>query len=261
MMSQAGGVVPDLGPRGVGLTRGSTASWRGLGPNPVQPYCTVFNGTSDFLSSAAALTLSDVNNLAMSFWLYTTFAADDDIVLEYSVDSNSNAGTFKVIANESGTNTFWVDLNGNVGKNGRHCTAPSNSVWHHVIVNLDMTVVGGSGEEVAAIFIDGVSQSLTLNSSQVFNNTGTFADQTLYVMSRAGTGLFADGRICDLRIYPGRQITPYEAGGMYDPKTRWALYEQPQRLVVKAAAAATVPTLPLINDCFPVASRNEYVSV
>jgi hypothetical protein len=158
-----------------------------------------FNGTSQSLQSASALAaVSGVARIAVAFWINTTFAADDDILLELSANSNTNAGSFKVIANESATNTFWCDMPGNVGKNPRSRTAPTGSVWHHVLWNLNFA--GTQWLEVESLYIDGVVATLT-DQIGTGNNTGTFGSYVLNVMSRNNASLFADGAMADLCIW------------------------------------------------------------
>lgn len=157
----------------------------------------LFNGTSDFLASASALNLSADQRIAIAFWTDTTFAADDNILLELSVNSNTNDGTFKVIADESGSNTFWVDMAGNVGKNIRNCPPPPSSTWHQVVINLNFG--NPAATEIESIYIDAVPQ--TLSGTSTVDNTGTFGNYVLYVMSRAGAALFADGALADLAIW------------------------------------------------------------
>jgi hypothetical protein len=164
-----------------------------------------FNGTSDYLASASALTLG-VARIAVSFWINTTFAADDDILLELSSNSNSTAGTFKIITNESGSDKLWVDALGNVGKVAADWTAPTTSAWHHMVVNFGNNPTVG---EVESLYIDGnlwtTGEDAPIPNS---DNTGTFSDQILYVMSRGGTALFADGSMADLCIWaPSSEIS------------------------------------------------------
>jgi hypothetical protein len=159
-----------------------------------------FNGTSQSLQSASALAaVSGVARIAVGFWINTVFTNDDDILLELSANSNSNAGAFKVIGNEWGTNAFWVDVNGNLGKYPRTVVAPSNSAWHQVVVNLNFA--NTTWAEIESIWIDGTSRTMTDQTATGSNNTGTFGSYVLYVMSRNNASLFADGAMADLCIW------------------------------------------------------------
>jgi hypothetical protein len=173
-----------------------------------------FNGTSHFLASAAALAgLSGKDRIAFSFWVYATFNADDDMLLELSANAGSNAGTFWVLGNESGTNTTWVNLRGNTGLAGEAIAdgVISDGAWHHVLVNGVFS--NGNTTEVESIYLDGVL--LTTAASGTNENTATFGSYTLYVMSRAGTSLFADGRMADLCIWtPTTAISGTDAAAL-----------------------------------------------
>jgi hypothetical protein len=170
-----------------------------------------FNGTSHGLQSASALAaLSGVSRIAVGFWLSTTYVADDDIALELSVNSNTNLGSFKVIAGDSTSTSLFAECVGNVGKNDGHCTPPSGSTWHHILINYDFSK---ATNETDTVYVDGVSQTLTRTTNS--NNTGTFASYVLYVMSRAGTSLFADGSMADLCIWaPSSVLTSGDASSL-----------------------------------------------
>ena len=174
-----------------------------------------FNGTNQSLRSTAALTnLASKTRLAIGFWIYTTFAADDDILLETSANSNSNPGSLKVLANESGTNRLWTDVVGNVGQASGDCAPPADNTWHHVLINYNLANAGAT--EVESIYINGTSQTLTHIATS--NNTGSFTSQFLNVMSRNNASLYADGRMADLAIWApttavaGTDVTNLAAG-------------------------------------------------
>jgi hypothetical protein len=171
-----------------------------------------FNGTNQSLQSAAALaSLSGVARIAIGFWINTTFAADDDILLELSANSNSNAGAFKVIAADSGSTKLYADVFGNVGKADGFLSGanPSNSTWHHILINLNFGNAAGS--EVESFYIDG-SVAGSTNGGTPANNTGTFGSYVLNVMSRNNASLFADGSMADLCIWaPSSTMTGTDA--------------------------------------------------
>lgn len=169
-----------------------------------------FNGTSHFLQSASALAaLSGVTRVSYAFWINSVFASDDDVFLELSVNSNVNAGAFDLIADDSGSGRLFAQMFGNVGTTSGDCAPPSNNVWHHVLVNMDYSK---ASQEVDSIYVDGVSQTLTFDRYATANNTGTFGNYVLYVMSRAGTSLWADGSMADLCIWaPSSVLTLAEA--------------------------------------------------
>lgn len=161
-----------------------------------------FNGTSDHIESAAALSaLAGVSAISVSFWLNkTAYTNNDSVVTELSTNSNVTAGTALCLANESGTNHFWVNNFGNVGKASADAVAPSGGAWHQFVYVIDFAA---STHECAAIYYDGTSQTVTFDRNGVINNTGTFTSQVLYMMSRAGSSLFCQGQLAEVGVYSG----------------------------------------------------------
>ena len=92
-----------------------------------------------------------------------------------------------------------------------------------------------------AAYVDGRSVTLT-----------TFVDDTiatnfqvaspLNFMSRNGASLFGAGQLCDVRIY-ATLLSTAEAWALYDPRTRWDLYQEPERRAVWAIGTSA-PTGP-----------------
>jgi hypothetical protein len=168
----------------------------------------LFDGSSNYIT-VPGLDLTGTNVITVSFWLNTTYVSDDDIILETSANSNFNAGAFKVIANGSGENRFWVDLVGNVGKSSGDTADYSDNTWRHFAVVMDM---GRPTNEVSHIYMNGVDWPL--QHSYDSNNNGNFGNYTLYMMSRAGSSLFADGLLDDVRIYT-RELSSDDVVALY----------------------------------------------
>lgn len=173
-----------------------------------------FNGTSDFLQSASALSaISGKNYLAIGFWVKTTFAADDDMLLELSANANSNAGGVMILGNESGANKVLIKstLTSTQAPESQF-TAPSDNVWHHLLFDMDLASPGGGYDY--NLFIDGVAQTRTAGAN-ISTAGDTFGSYVLNVMSRNGASLFADGALADLCIWnPATPMTAVEAGNL-----------------------------------------------
>jgi hypothetical protein len=157
---------------------------------------------------SAAVNLSAFSQASISFWLWwDSFANDYDVAIEYTTDAGSTNGGFAIIPNDGGANQWGVYCRGTTGYTMQYITRPSAAAWHHFVVNLDPNTSGAGA--VSAVYLDGVSQSLTLfNGSSV---TGNFANSTLYFMSRGGASLFGAGRIAEVAIYGGLLLTADEA--------------------------------------------------
>jgi hypothetical protein len=160
-----------------------------------------FNGSSDFAS--APLHMFAAAQITVAFWLnWTTFANADNLALEYSVNTNSNDGTFLFDPNSGvpQNGLFQVAQHTAAGTNVGF-TRPSAGVWHHYAAAMSSrgtTGIGnGAGYSTQGIFVDG--KLVTTNPN---GGASVFFDYTLYVMSRAGTSLFGNGAMADLCIFP-----------------------------------------------------------
>jgi hypothetical protein len=113
--------------------------------------------------------------------------------------------------NNSGGSTVLFLLKGNVGISVAEAPRPSAAAWHHYVVNYDMSA--GAGSEIA-VFVDGVSQSLS-GTGGGFNNTGNMASATLYLMSRNNASLFGTGRLHNVIVYAGVNLTQQNVDDLY----------------------------------------------
>jgi hypothetical protein len=156
-----------------------------------------FNGTSNSGQTASSINLSAYNKVVVEALLY--FPSYDGTYHQvwesgptavstgfgYTYDGSTGSGT------ES--NVF---LNGNVGYNLALYTRPSVANWHHVAIVYNK----GLATNEVDFYVDGVLQSV---SSRPFNsnNTNSFGDNILYLMSRAGNSYYGAGKMQHLAIY------------------------------------------------------------
>lgn len=197
---------------------------------PVVGRAPVFNGSSQALT--VAVNLSGFSKLAVSLWLYwDAFADDDDLAMELTPNVATTNGWF--LDPNSSRSAFEVSMHGNAGFSTSTFTRPSAAIWHHYVVNLDYSAASA---QIDTIYVDGVAQTQT----RVFDvqNNGPFTNDSLYLMSRAATSLFAAGKMADLRIYGGKLLTAQEAWRMWSPQTRWELYLPAKRRTWFAPVAA-----------------------
>jgi hypothetical protein len=154
-----------------------------------------FDGTNDFAS--VAIDLSARATIAIEFWLYwDAFANNDDMALEFTADGGGTAGGFYIDPNSS--TTHFAVASGSAANIGR-VPRPSAAAWHHYALTINRAVTVGN-TDLTSLVIDGVAQTITTISA--VDNAGNFANSTLYLMSRAGGGLFGAGRMQHLAIYP-----------------------------------------------------------
>jgi PKD repeat protein len=171
-----------------------------------------FNGTSDF--GAVPLDLSGTSQLTVEFWLkWNHYASDDALAMEFTPNFNENAGGLLVDpdAPELG-GTFGVGIGVGASRDSVYFARPSAGVWHHYALVLDSTAAAGA--EIVP-YVDGQPVAFTQGSSGT--GAGPFANSTLYLMSRAGAGLFGAGTLDELAIYsqplPAATIAAHYADG------------------------------------------------
>jgi hypothetical protein len=162
-----------------------------------------FNGTSDYLNSPSLSSLAGKTQVSLSFWMYwNTFANNDSLAFETSSNYNSNSGAFIVDPNSSAGNFEFSVFVG--GGSYLSCTMsrPTAAAWHQYVLAWD------TGAGTCQAYIDAFFQAVATTSQ-----TGTFTTQPMYIMSRAGSSLFAGGRISAISIFSGI-LTPLDAANL-----------------------------------------------
>lgn len=223
---KGGATLRDVGPRSLHGTFGASTAAPAFGAGPYGAQL-VFDGTNDY-ASIAALPLASTQRLTLSFWVYwATSADDDDLLMETSTNYNSNTGAFCVFWNAStgsangNTGKLTVAIRGSAGQNAVYFNRPSAAVWHHILLAIDTTRAAAAGQ--VDLWVDGVAQTPTVWLTA--GGTPTLTDQTWYLLSRAGTTLFASARLADLRVWT-RLLTADEIARLVsDP---WEQYRLPR---------------------------------
>lgn len=186
----------------------------------------VFNGTSDY-GQTAAIDLSGITTMTVSFWLYwDAFADDNKMAIESSATASSNIGGIYILPNQGTTTRFQIRLNTNGGVTSTvSFTRPSGAAWHHYVCCFDRNA---GTQQVTAVYVDGVSQSLTVDNTSAVT-TGGFGNHVWNFMSRnGGASLEGAGRLDDIRIY-NRVLPAWEARALmhasrrgYPQELRWS---------------------------------------
>jgi hypothetical protein len=138
--------------------------------------------------------------LTVSLWYNKpSYNNNDSILMEHSANFNVENGSFLIDPDSGGSCSgyYSVAVLGNTGYNVKCYTRPSAGVWHHLAFMLDKR--NAAANEVN-MYVDGVLQT-AVSQPNVADNTNTFSDRTIYLMSYGGTAFFATGTIDDLRIY------------------------------------------------------------
>jgi hypothetical protein len=148
-----------------------------------------YNGTSD--GSSATVNLSSANIITLSAWInWGANANNDALAFEYTtnynatngfiIDWNSSSGGFDFGMSFAGT--FWTDA----------IVRPSATVWHLVHLVMDRLT------PINKLYRDGSSQ--TISPLAHTGSGGTFANSSLYFMSRAASSLNAAGTLDEVRL-------------------------------------------------------------
>ena len=176
----------------------------------------LFDGTDDY-GQTAAIDLSGISTMTVSCWLYwNAFANDDDLSIESSanVGSTANVGAIQFDPNQ-GAGNFRVVVRvdngvGSAGQSGVTFTRPSAAVWHHYVATFDRNA---GAQQVVAVYIDGVSQSLSASGTATASSGG-FGNHAWNFMCRNAASNFGAGRLDDIRIH-NRVLSAGEALSLY----------------------------------------------
>lgn len=186
-----------------------------------------FNGTTS--RGEVALDLSSTSILTINFWMYwDAFAADDDLAMEFTPSTNITNGSFYIDPNESGGTFVFRTSDGSVHSSTAGFTRPTAAQWHNYSFSFDRSLTTNTA---VAAYVDGVSQSLTRLQNDNMSTYGAFANNTLYLMHRNGSGtrvLFGAGRLCNLLLF-NRVLSADEALKIFVEPNCW-LISYPQEL-------------------------------
>ena len=179
-----------------------------------------FNGTSDF--GVIPMNLSNTNHITVEFWLkWSKYSNNEAVALEFTPNFTANAGGFLVDPNASQYGgTFGVGIGKTSAmRNNVFFARPSAGVWHYYAFVLDSTQPGATQ---ITPYVDG--QPVSYQKANSGTTAGSFANSTLYAMSRGGTTLFGTGTLDELAIYNADLSAPtvaqhYNAYGTNKPPT------------------------------------------
>ena len=153
-----------------------------------------FDGIDDF--GSVPLNLSTTNKATIEFWLnWSSFDEDDDLALEFTSNFNQNSGGF-VVDPDAGQGGFGVGIGVADSRNNVFFARPSAGAWHHYALVFDSTAP--AAQQIKP-YVDG--QPVTFTKTAEGTGAGNFANSTLYLMSRAGTGLYGQGGMDELAVY------------------------------------------------------------
>jgi hypothetical protein len=154
-----------------------------------------FNGSSSS-GTNASLTLAAFDRLSVDFWIHIHSPSAGQILLETSAFWFTNANSFVIYTDASGI-VAGQSFNSSTGS--RWATGVAYrpiGKWLHVCAVFDRTLAQNVATKV---YVDGVVRG----ANDLATGTGgsaTFADRPVYVGARAGTSVWFNGHMKDLRI-------------------------------------------------------------
>lgn len=171
-----------------------------------------FNGTDQSLQSAATLDGTSVNKIAVQIWLWRNNFSATYTIAETSALSDNNAGSIGIF---SDAGTDFIQCVGNVGVTSGTIGQPSANAWHHYVYDFDFTQDNATALEIPHIWRDGTEASITpVNQSN--NNTGNFGNYTLNLMSRNNSSLWLPGRMAEVAIWAGINLTQDDVDDLWN---------------------------------------------
>lgn len=141
------------------------------------------------------LNLSSFRRIALAWWMWgDSFSNHNDPYLCLLYASGSVAGAFEIIADTSSPagNIRPKLYNTSSATDSYHFAPPSAAAWHHYIVEMSFGLAGGGPY---AAYIDGVSQSLTMETN---DSTNAFFLSTFF------TWMAANGATAVSNFWSGR---------------------------------------------------------
>jgi hypothetical protein len=154
-----------------------------------------FDGISG--AAQAKIDLSGTHRLTVEFWMkWHAYGADDHLALEFTPNFTEHPGGFVVDPDSMSGSDFDVTIGNGSSYNNVMFARPSAEQWHYYTFVIDTEE---PAESEITPYIDGHAVSYTKSESNT--DVGSFADSTLFWMSRDASTLFGAGSIQDLALY------------------------------------------------------------
>jgi PKD repeat protein len=152
-----------------------------------------FGGTNAFAS--AGIDLSGTSKVTVEFWLkWNAFANDDRLAFELT--PNFNSFDHGLLIDPNAGSSFGIGIGRGASRNTAYFPRPSAGVWHHYAIVIDTAQPAATQ---ITPYVDGQAMSFFKDANGT--GAGTFANSTLYFMSRGGSALFGAGDLDEVAIY------------------------------------------------------------
>jgi PKD repeat protein len=174
-----------------------------------------FNGAD---AAAAEVNLSGTTQVTLEFWLkWNSYANDDSLAFELTPNFNSNQGGLLVDPNapEDG-GKFAVGIGSGTSRNTVYFERPSAGQWHYYALVLDSNA---AAPEQIKPYVDG--KPVAFDKTQSGTGAGSFANSSLYFMSRAASALYGKGSLDEVALYnralPATTVAQHFGGNSQAP--------------------------------------------
>ncbi len=173
-----------------------------------------FDGISDYVVTASALTLSGSPKLTLAFWLwwdaYDNLDANSLLALGNGTSQtgtiylapNSTAGTFKAFVLDAPATQFSYEF-----------ARPSAAAWHHYVMSMDRSLTGAA--QLTGLWVDGATPgSLAIVTAD--DLTGNWIDDVVYSMSYLSGTFPGAGRLAEEAWYSGYNFVQADVDALYN---------------------------------------------
>ena len=186
-----------------------------------------FDGINDFGATASSIDLTAYKKIVVEgLFYFNAFGNGDNMAFETGT-AYGPAGSFHFDPNASAPSGKILSyLDGSTGNlNSAAYNRPSAAAWHYVAAVYDMNQ---STNEIS-LYIDGILQTETSRPVTLNNTDYKFGNLPMYLMSRAGTSLYTQGKMQHLAIYSDlgsdRVLAHAQAAGLTAALTSGSLSE------------------------------------
>ncbi len=157
----------------------------------------LFNGSSG--AARATVDLSGTHELTVELWMkWTSYGADDHLALEFTPNFNEHDGGFLVDPDATPGSDFAASIGRGSSVNTVFFKRPTAGAWHYYAFVLNSEA---PAESEITPYVDG--HAVPYTKSETGSGAGSFANSTLFWMSRDASTLFGAGRMQSLALYEG----------------------------------------------------------
>lgn len=155
-----------------------------------------FDGTTDYLTSAALAANQLTGNFTIEFWAYTLAANTQQGLVNVNATTSSGGAGNSIYFNTGGGITYYISGNGAGGIVSTANSLISANTWYHI------ALVYVSSTTVSNLYLNGTSVA-TLTDASTFSATPSVGVGRIF---NDGTGSVMNGYISNVRILKGTAL-------------------------------------------------------